>query len=174
MKLLKEKKWSPYLVGSFIGMLLCTAIYFMGNALGTSVAFVRMAGILESIFIPIHVATSPYFSKFFSTGAIINWQFALVIFIFFGARFAAHLSKTKTTTNNPTIWKKNFGSNVNKRNLWAFIGGIIIIIGARLAGGCTSGHAISGGSKLAVSSWIFITAMFVSGILVSSLVYKKK
>jgi hypothetical protein len=56
----------------------------------------------------------------------------------------------------------------------AFLGGAIIMYGARLAGGCTGGHAISVGLQLALSSWIFLVVMFVSGLSVSALMFGGK
>ena len=51
---------------------------------------------------------------------------------------------------------------------------VILIFGARMADGCTSGHAISGGLQLALSSWTFILAMFASGIATALLLYGKE
>jgi len=50
----------------------------------------------------------------------------------------------------------------------AFIGGIALVIGARTAGGCTSGHGISGMSTLSKSSFVTVGAMFGGGIAVSA------
>ena len=47
----------------------------------------------------------------------------------------------------------------------AFIGGVLIVFGARLAGGCTSGHIISGMTQLAVSGFIFAATVFGGGML---------
>ena len=47
----------------------------------------------------------------------------------------------------------------------ALIGGVIMVFGARLAGGCTSGHGISGMSTFSISSIITVAAMFGGGIL---------
>lgn len=68
-------------------------------------------------------------------------------------------------------WRKRHGNSVAKRLIMAFFGGAILMYGARLAGGCTSGHAISGGLQLAVSSWVFLIVMFASGLAFSALVY---
>ncbi|KAG2185767.1 hypothetical protein INT43_002202 [Umbelopsis isabellina] len=49
-------------------------------------------------------------------------------------------------------------------NLQALLGGFSLIFGARMAGGCTSGHGLSGLSAMSYSSLITTTAMFGSGI----------
>ena len=74
-------------------------------------------------------------------------------------------------TAESTVWTENFGPSKTKRLVAAFIGGIIILYGARLADGCTSGHGISGSLQLAVSGWLFFIVMFASGILTAKLLY---
>lgn len=51
----------------------------------------------------------------------------------------------------------------------ALIGGAALIIGARTAGGCTSGHGISGMSTLSKSSFLTVGSMFIGGIAISAL-----
>jgi uncharacterized protein len=48
-----------------------------------------------------------------------------------------------------------------------------MLFGARLAGGCTSGHGISGGLQLALSSWVFMISLFSSGIIIALILYPK-
>ncbi|KAG2172982.1 hypothetical protein INT44_004723 [Umbelopsis vinacea] len=50
-------------------------------------------------------------------------------------------------------------------NIQAMIGGFILVLGARIAGGCTSGHGISGLSAMSFSSLITTAAMFGAGIV---------
>lgn len=63
-------------------------------------------------------------------------------------------------------WAKTEGNSPIKRIIWAFIGGFIMLLGARMAGGCTSGHVISGGMQVAVSSLVFGAFVF-AGLLVT-------
>ena len=74
----------------------------------------------------------------------------------------------------PRLWAERFGSTPAKRFAGAFFGGILLMIGARLAGGCTSGHGISGALQLAVSSWIFLITIFVSGIAAAVVLYGRQ
>ncbi len=55
----------------------------------------------------------------------------------------------------------------------AFVGGAIEMYGARLAGGCVSGHGISGTLQLALSSWVFTILMFATAILLGSSLYSE-
>jgi uncharacterized membrane protein YedE/YeeE len=49
-------------------------------------------------------------------------------------------------------------------SLRAVVGGVLLTIGSRIAGGCTSGHGISGMSLLSVSSFVSVGAMFAGGM----------
>ena len=110
-----------------------------------------------------------YFTKIQTPG---NWE---LIFLF-GAMFAAFIvSKLRKTFKFRLIysnWEKHKGSSKGKRIFWAFIGGFLLIFGARMAGGCTSGHIISGGMQLALSSIVFAIFMFIGLITTGKLFYK--
>lgn len=70
-----------------------------------------------------------------------------------------------------TRWKEYKGDSAAKRIFWSLIGGFLLIFGARMAGGCTSGHILSGGMQLAMSSLIFAAFVFISLILTGKLFY---
>jgi uncharacterized membrane protein YedE/YeeE len=72
------------------------------------------------------------------------------------------------------MWQARFGPSRTKRLVVAFFGGLIMLFGARLAGGCTSGHSISGNLQLAVSGIIFSTLFFGFGVATVLLLYGKK
>ena len=69
------------------------------------------------------------------------------------------------------MWAERFGTNPALRGIAAFIGGIIAMFGARLAGGCPSGHGLSGVSQLAASGLIAMIFFFVGGIILTRIVY---
>jgi uncharacterized protein len=71
-------------------------------------------------------------------------------------------------------WLKYKGNNTFGRIAWAFTGGFILIFGARMAGGCTSGHILSGGMQLAVSSLVFAIFAFTGLLITGKLFYRKK
>jgi uncharacterized protein len=70
-------------------------------------------------------------------------------------------------------WAFYKGTAPAKRIVWALFGGFILVFGARMAGGCTSGHIISGGMQLAVSSILFAVAAFSGLFVVGRIFYKK-
>ncbi|MCP5404872.1 MAG: YeeE/YedE family protein [Pseudomonadaceae bacterium] len=74
----------------------------------------------------------------------------------------------------PGLWRANFGNSTAKRYAWAFVGGFIVLYGARLAGGCTSGHMMSGMMQTALSGYLFAVSAFAVGIPVALMLYKKE
>lgn len=70
-------------------------------------------------------------------------------------------------------WSKTEGKSPVKRIIWAFVGGFIMLIGARMAGGCTSGHIISGGMQVAASSLLFGAFVFAGLLLTGKFFYRK-
>ncbi len=175
MSIIKKPRWSPYWVGAGIGVLSWITFALMNKALGVSTTMVRAAGAIEGLVSESYVRQNPYFSKYLGTMAepqpVFEWQFALVVMLAFGAFCAAAFSSTRIKETVPELWKRRFGASKLRRYLVSFFSGIIIIFGARLAGGCTSGHGISGGLQLAVSSWIFFLCMFFSGVIVAFLLF---
>lgn len=166
MSILKSKHWRPYLVGIGIGVLSWLTFLTMDKTLGTSTSMVHMAGGLTSIAAPDHVAANPYYAKEITAKApLFDWQMFLVLALPFGAALAAYLARDFNIERVPALWAWRFGPSRVKRYAAAFLGGVILLYGARMAGGCTSGHGISGGLQLAVSSWTFFIAMFVSGVV---------
>lgn len=71
-------------------------------------------------------------------------------------------------------WVKYKGNSNAKRIIWSILGGFLLLFGARLANGCTSGHVISGGIQLAFSSLTFAVLVFVGFLLTGRFFYKKK
>ena len=174
---LKEKRWSPYGVGAGIGILSWVTFAFMNKALGVSTTMVRAVGTLEKVVAQSHVQANDYFVKYLGTATepkpAFEWQFALVVMLVLGAWLAARLSGERFRETVPALWVWRFGPSKKFRYGMAFLGGVIILFGARLAGGCTSGHGISGGLQLAVSSWVFLLSMFASGIVTAFILYGK-
>jgi len=168
MKLLKLKRWSPYVVGCLIGMLSWFAFVTAGRPIGVSTALARTAGMAELVIAPAHVQSNPYFAKFRPS---VDWEWMLVAGIILGALASSRLSGDRPTGLVPSLWRDRFGPSARKRYVAAFAGGVILILGARLAGGCTSGNGISGSLQLALSGWLFFISLFVSGLATALILY---
>ncbi len=174
--ILRKPRWSPYAVGIGIGVLSWCTFYFMDKALGTSTSFVGAAGTCLGSVAPDHIAQNAYYTKEYGAKSggfkpIFDWQMALDFALIAGAFLAAGLGGTFRTERVPTVWSERFGSSVTKRYAAAFAGGFILLFGARMAGGCTSGHGISGSLQLALSSWLFFISLFISGVVVAGLLF---
>jgi uncharacterized protein len=166
--LLVQPRWSPYLVGIAIGVLSWLTFLFSNKALGISTSYVRTFGMLEKVIRGKKVEQEPYFRRY---APKIDWQWMLVIGVFIGASLSARISGDFGWERVPTIWQERIGGGTLLRWLVALAGGIVMGIGARWAGGCTSGHGISGTLQLAVSSWLAAMCFFVGGIATAMLLF---
>jgi uncharacterized protein len=161
-------RWSPYASGIGIGVLSWIAFLLMGNGLGASSSFVKTGGMIEKVFSKKKVEQMSYYQKI---SPRINSGWMLVAGIIAGSFLSAKFSGDFHLTAIPMLWEEMFGNNSLIRIIVAFIGGMILIIGARWAGGCTSGHGITGTLQLAVSSWMAVIAFFVGGIITAYIIF---
>lgn len=169
--------WSPYLAGALLGLLAIASVLattqLMGKTsyLGASTTFVRAAGLLEQTIAADHVASNEYYTK---TKVRVDWQFMLVIGILLGAFISSIMDKSFRLEAVPPTWADRFGTSIWKRAVGAFVGGIIAMIGARLASGCPSGHGLSGMMQLSVSSFVALVMFFGVGVLIAHIVYGRR
>ena len=170
----QQQRWSPYLVGASIGVLSWATFGLMDKALGVSTTMVRWAGMLESLVAWEHVRANSYYAKYLVDQPAINWQMMLVLGLPLGALLSANLSQSDHKESVPELWRWRFGESRFSRPMAAFLGGAIMLFGARMAGGCTSGHGISGSLQFSVSSWIFFASFFTSGIVSALVLYGKE
>jgi uncharacterized membrane protein YedE/YeeE len=156
---LSRKSWSPYAVGAGIGVLSWFAFWSADHPLGVSSVMVRVVGAAEDALAADHVSATPYLAKL---RPFFDWEFALVIGLLLGAWAAARLGRA-AAPEKPS----------GKRIAEAVFGGFLLLFGARLAGGCTSGHGISGSLQLALSGWVFFLCIFASG-MATAFLFKNK
>nr|WP_321469302.1 YeeE/YedE thiosulfate transporter family protein [uncultured Desulfobulbus sp.] len=172
-----EGGWSPYLAGALLGLLAIASVLattqFLGktNYLGASTTFVRAAGILEQTIAADHVASNEYYTE---TKVRVDWQFMLVVGIVLGAFISSTMDKSFRLESVPPTWEERFGPSIGKRAVGAFMGGVVAMIGARLADGCPSGHGLSGMMQLSVSSFVALIMFFGAGVLVARIVYGRR
>jgi uncharacterized membrane protein YedE/YeeE len=176
MELLRKKSWSPYLVGAGIGVLSWFAFASADRPLGISTSFENTAALTVKAISPAIEQSNPYFAKKAADGQPpkINWEWMLVVGVLIGAFASSRLSGDRTSTVVPALWQWRFGARAPLRLGVALLSGGLMMFGARLAQGCTSGHGISGTLQLALSSWIFISVAFGVGIVTALLMYGKE
>ena len=114
-----------------------------------------------------------YFKTIMPPG--ITWAVLSLLGVFLGGLASALLSGTFKWRKLPDKqWVEMFGTSVAKRWIIVFLAAALLEYAAGIAGGCTSGLAISGGVVLAPASFIFIAGMFASGIVTAMVIYRKK
>jgi uncharacterized membrane protein YedE/YeeE len=162
MSFITEKAWSPYVAGAVIGLLQIPTFLLMDTALGASSSFVTVGAHLAS-FVDPGVAKVKYLASHM-WGAKNWWQVAVVVGIAIGAFLSMRLSGARRQAVSPA-WGRAMGTqSLAARAPIAFLGGFVMLIGARIAGGCTSGHGISGIAQLSAGSTLAMAAMFAGGI----------
>jgi len=165
---LSSPVWSPYLVGICIGILSWLSFLFSDHPIGVSSAVAKTGGMLETAVRGQKAKEKAYYQKL---GLEIGWEWVFVVGIVIGAFLSAKLSGDFQIHWIPAMWEQRFGHNIPLRLGVAFLGGVILMIGARWAGGCTSGHGISGTLQLAVSSWVALISFFIGGAITAFLIY---
>jgi len=151
---------NPYLAGALLGLVLFTAFFLTGNGLGASGGIARVVLSVEDEIAPTHVDQTSYLLNLAGAqrNPLDHWIVMLTLGTFLGGFVSGlvHRRLKIETLRGPRI-------SVGARWLAAFAGGGLMGFGARLARGCTSGQALSGGAVLSVGSWAFMLAVFAGG-----------
>ena len=159
----------PYFGGMALGIVLFLALFLTGNGLGSSGGTTRIVAFVEDQISPSHVDQTPYLLKMAvgDKNPLDDW----IIPVFFGALAGGFSSglffgRVKLETTK--------GPNVSNRTRWltAFLGGTIFLYGARMARGCTSGQALTGGATLAAGSWVIMLCIFAGAYALAYFVRK--
>lgn len=158
------REWSWLKGGVALGLL--SAFAFLSyKPLGTSTSYPRAVALALKPFAPEWVANNAYFQI---VTPVVDWQLMLVIGIIVGGFLAARFAR-RTSAESPATEGSGASCSIDERPvsrtpLLRFIGGFLLIFGARLAGGCTSGHIITGMTQLAIASFLFGAVVFAVGI----------
>jgi uncharacterized protein len=176
--------------GLFLGLVFLAAVVLV-KPIGVSTQFVIFDGMVWNSIDKTAVTQSttnksgyassnPYLDK--SGGAYakniakpFNYSFVFVLAMIAGAAASAFLrgGVARPERSMPAIWRANYGDNPWKRYALAFASGFVVLYGARLASGCTSGHMMSGIMQTAVSGYIFTAGAFLAGIPVAIAMFPK-
>jgi len=150
-------------LGVFFGLLSAASILLYGP-IGVSGTYPRFIGAMLRRVAPDYAAANPYLVKM---GSLVTPETMLVVGLLIGGFLASRLGGVRAPHLELVHARE---TTSRQRYLDAFFGGVLILFGARLAGGCTSGHIISGMTQLAVSSTIFAAAVFAGGMGTARLV----
>ncbi len=163
----KEKSFNskpysnPYLVGVGLGIVLLSAFLIMGRGLGASGAVSTLVAVGVEKVAPEHTSKNNFFSEYIGDGTtnpLKDWLLFEVIGVIVGGFISGSLAHRikRTTEKGPNV-------SVRTRLIYAFVGGTIMGFGAKLARGCTSGLALTGGAVLSLGGWAFMLAVFGGG-----------
>jgi hypothetical protein len=155
---------NPYVAGTLLGVVLFLSFYVTGGGLGASAAMSRVqTGVLD-VLAPGHVDRVAYFAEM-AGGARNPWAH-YAIYMLLGTVLGGFASGL---VNRRVKLETRKGPRISVRARWGFalLGGVIMGYGARMARGCTSGQALSGGATLSVGSWTFALAIFASAYAAS-------
>jgi hypothetical protein len=150
--------WNPYAVGFLLGLVLLATYAVTARGLGATGAFSAVAAWIAGLFSPGHVASNVVHAKYWNDGApLLSWT----LFLLGGALVGAMVSGIQGNRMKFTVER---GPRVtdSQRLMLAFAGGAIAGFGAKIAKGCTSGQALTGGSMLNVGSLVFMLAVFAA------------
>lgn len=163
-KFKSNKKW----IVAGISLAVLNVIVFLkfttNRPIGASTSYPYLADLLFG------ATNNSYFQKIATPG---RWEVIFLLGAILAAFIGALLKNDFKLRLIHTNWEKYKGNSALKRIIWAFVGGFILIFGARLAGGCTSGHIISGGMQLAISSFVFGIFVFTGLIITGKLFYRE-
>ncbi len=154
----------PYLAGALLGVGLFLAFFVTGGGLGASAGILHaQTGVLDWL-APLHVDRVAYFAEM--AGGTRNSWASSTVYMLFGTILGGFVSGL---LNRRVKLETRKGPRISNPTRWAFafLGGVVMAYGARMARGCTSGQALSGGALLAVGSWAFMFSIFAAGYAVA-------
>ncbi len=173
--------------GLLLGLVFFVAVLLV-KPIGVSTQFVILDGIIWDAVNPEvvsktaeggYTSTNSYLDK--SGGKYaknvanpINYSFIFVLALMAGAFLSSRLRHGIHPNERymPAIWRANYGASTAKRFIVTFLSGFIVLYGARLAGGCTSGHMMSGMMQTAISGYLFTAGAFIAAVPTAILMFK--
>jgi hypothetical protein len=155
---------NPYLAGTFLGLVLFGSFAVTGHGLGVSGGLARLAVAAEDVILPDHVDRTAYLANMAggTRTPLDHWLVWSIGGMILGGLVSGALGRRLGVETHK-------GPNVSRtvRLVAAILGGILVGYGARMARGCTSGQALSGGAMLAAGSWAFMFSVFAGGYLLA-------
>lgn len=166
-KIEKVKDHTWIFAGVALAILNCIVFLKIGmdRPIGASTAYPYLANLVAGN------TDNGYFTKITTPG---SWELVFLGGTFLAGLVISFLRKDFKIRLIHSNWERYKGNSAGKRIFWAMFGGFILIFGARMAGGCTSGHVISGGMQLAVSSLVFAIFVFAGLLITGRLFYNKR
>ncbi len=161
---------NPYLAGIGLGLVLLASFVIMGRGLGASGGVSAVVAGLVNLVAPAHVERNDWLAGYVANGSnpFKEWLVFEGMGVFVGALLSGLLARR-------AMFLVEKGPRVSRgvRLLLAFVGGMVMAVGAGLGRGCTSGQALTGGSLLNLGSWAFMMMVFAGAYAVAHLVRRE-
>jgi uncharacterized protein len=158
---------NPYLAGFMLGLVLLASFLLLGVGLGASAGIARAGAAAQSALMPQHVAASTYFGAWG-----MNPLKYYLVFMFAGTLAGGLVSALLARRIQPQL-ERGPTTSRRLRVVLALAGGVLAGFASRLASGCTSGQALTGGAMLATGSLLFLVSLFASGYAAAWLVRRQ-
>lgn len=158
VRLLFVDLWPWWLGGIAIGLLVPLMYFFLNTALGVSTGY----GNLVKLLLP---RTKLRWLNTETYKDVVNWRLIFIVGMVLGGFLSARASGMPLTTNLMGFFTERTSWPALAYMLWFFAGGAMLGLGARLAGGCTSGHCIHGLATLQKSSLVATICFLLFGVL---------
>jgi uncharacterized membrane protein YedE/YeeE len=143
---------TPVVGGLIIGLAQVSSLLLTGGLVGVSTSYEQAAR---------------YVLNAFGISGIEKPRWPPRAIVFSAGIFAGALGLSKSglrTETAASLINRDLLSTAALPSWQAFLGGLAVVFGARTAGGCTSGHGLSGLASLSFSSFLTVAAIFGAGI----------
>lgn len=161
--------WNPYVAGFALGLVLLATFLVTGRGLGASGAFASLATWIAGLVSVDHVTTNPVHARLWKHGAPLA---SFLVYLMAGA-FAGALASGWQGRRLRMRIERGPRFTDGQRLALAFAGGFIAAYGAKIAKGCTSGQALTGGAMLNVGSLAFMLSVFAAAYALAYVVRKQ-
>jgi hypothetical protein len=148
---------NPYLAGVLLGLVLLASFLVLGAGLGASGGLARLGAGLSLCVSKPHTLASEYFGAWGER----PWNYYLVFML--AGVFAGGLLSALLARRFRVQVERGPRASAGRRLILALLGGVIVGFASRLAQGCTSGQALSGGALLLTGSLVFTACVFAGG-----------
>lgn len=148
---------NPYLAGVLLGVMLLGSFLVLGVGLGASAGIARIGAFAQGCVMPAHVQGSEYFGSWGKEPL----RYYLV-YMFVGTLLGGLVSAVAARRVQPQL-ERGATATRGLRISLALAGGVLVGFASRLASGCTSGQALTGGAMLATGSLLFLVCVFAGG-----------
>jgi hypothetical protein len=166
-----QSAWSPYVIGAGLGALEWFTFATADKGLGVTTPFETVAVMVQQRLAPERSRVNRFIKERDQPPAI-DWELGLAAGVAVGSWLVTRGVPLEPSV--PPRWAARFGPSRTARYGAAFAGGALMMMGARTARGCTSGHGITGTLQLAASSWLFSAVMGASAAAAANLLFRRK